>query len=183
MDLNLSPTQTAIALTVFIVVAFVALACFAGWLITRAQERKKLAELKKSALRAEPVAAASREADAYEQRLKTNLDEYQKQPVQREVVKNVTAGYAFGKLAYEDVPIQFLDSFLLKYFWSIMKVPDMTQAIDKGVGPWLRFCETNSWAKGMPELFWQLTGYKPDAYQLNAVVVEYCQRMAKLEKV
>ena len=105
----------------------------------------------------------------------------------REVVKEVVpSGSAFGKLKYEDVGEMFLDNFLLKYFHEIMIPPDFpnpgptTQHEMRGKGPWERFCTVNPWAKGLPELFWLMTGYRPDEYQLNQAISEYSRRVSKV---
>jgi hypothetical protein len=98
-------------------------------------------------------------------------------PVAREVQKEIVpSGKVFGKLEYEDIQLKFLDNFLLKYFHSIMFIPDDFNA---GVArsPWKAFCAVNDWANGMPELFWLMAGYKPDEYQLNSAISEYARRV------
>lgn len=100
-------------------------------------------------------------------------DQYQG-VVQRHVEKQVVpSGKAFGRMEYEDVGPDFLDKFLLKYFHSIVITSDGGHAGSQ----WSKFCMMNPWAKGMPEVFWMMTGYRPDEYQLNSAISEYMRRV------
>lgn len=104
--------------------------------------------------------------------------ETQPAPIAREVVKEVVpSGSAFGKLKYEDVGEMFLDNFLLKYFHGIVQLPHNETGARS---PWRAFCDANSWASGMPEVFWLMSGYRPDEYQLNQAISEYSRRVSKV---
>ena len=94
--------------------------------------------------------------------------------VAREVQKEIVpSGKVFGKMEYEDVQQKFLDNFLLKYFHAIIILPHPNAP----GSPWKSFCVLNDWAKGMPEVFWLMTGYRPDEYQLNCAISEYARRV------
>src|SRR5262249_24455234 len=66
------------------------------------------------------------------------------------------AGKAWGDIAYEELPTNFLDTFMIRNFHSIMKRPD----ISNSSRPWKDFCILNPWAVGMPQVFCDMTGYQ-----------------------
>jgi hypothetical protein len=88
---------------------------------------------------------------------------------------------AWGDIAYDELGPMFLDQFLLRYFPDLMKPEPYTLAAEVGISPWDAFSESNSWAKDMPLLFEQLTGYKLNEMQLNNAIAEYVRRLQKAD--
>lgn len=84
---------------------------------------------------------------------------------------------AWGDVAYDELSPMFLDQFLLRYFHELMTV-DLAWFEDVSA-PWLRFIAFKPWAKDMPLLFEQLTGYKLNELQLNNAIAEYVRRLQK----
>ena len=107
-------------------------------------------------------------------------------PVQRKTETAVfhSDGYplpvrkAWGDVAYDELSPMFLDQFLLRYFTPWMAV--VSEHVN-GRDPWLEFVYMNPWAKDMPLLFEQLTGYKLNELQLNNAIAEYVRRLQKNE--
>lgn len=83
----------------------------------------------------------------------------------------------WGALPMEEIPPMFLDQFLIRYFFEIMRLPDLKLM---QTSPWRAFVATNTWAKDLPMLFWQLTSYKLSERQMNQAIEEYVERMGKL---
>jgi hypothetical protein len=87
---------------------------------------------------------------------------------------------AGGAIPYEELGPMFLDQFLLRYF-----APWMAAANCGGISsiaPWDDFAFDNQWAKDMPLLFEQLTGYKLNEMQLNNAIAEYVRRLSKSQR-
>jgi len=101
---------------------------------------------------------------------------------------------AWGDLPYDELEPMFLDQFLLRYFPELM--PPMIPRNDGAMlwwrpedsitfntrEPWASFIEACPWAKDMPLLFEQLTGYKLNEMQLNNAIAEYVRRLQKAQK-
>ena len=86
-------------------------------------------------------------------------------------------GGAKTKIAYEDLEGMFLDQFLLRYFYSLMPQNFIWgQATQR---PWDDFVLLCPWAKEMPLLFEQMTGYTLNAIQLNNAIAEWSRRLSK----
>ena len=89
-------------------------------------------------------------------------------------------------IAYEELEPMFLDQFLLRYFaglmprklWQLEEV-SADHRIIPASAPWDQFVILNAWAKEMPLLFQQLTGYKLNEHQLNNAIAEYARRLRK----
>lgn len=102
---------------------------------------------------------------------------------------------AWGDVPYDELGPMFLDQFLLRYFSDLM--PSLIPRNDgvmlwwlredsyefDGRDPWASFLAACSWAKEMPLLFEQLTGYKLNELQLNNAIAEYVRRLQKSSKV
>lgn len=84
---------------------------------------------------------------------------------------------AWGELPYEELAPMFLDQFLLRYFAGLM--PTYVNVETWKTSPWDNFIECCEWAKEMPLLFEQLTGYKLNDRQLNEAIGEYVSRLEK----
>ena len=88
-----------------------------------------------------------------------------------------------GEIAYDELSPMFLDQFLLRYFPELMN-PDIValMCVDSSgavTRPWDAFVSIATWAKDMPLLFEQLTGYKLNELQLNNAIAEYYRRLQK----
>lgn len=81
------------------------------------------------------------------------------------------------EIPYEEQAPMFMDQFLLRYFYELVKPIDFTA---KG-RPWELFVQKNPWAKEMPVLFHQLTSIQLTDMQLNGAVADYMSRLSKLE--
>jgi hypothetical protein len=79
-------------------------------------------------------------------------------------------------IEYARLPTVFMDNFLLRYFYRLIKTPDE----NLGAGPWKVFLRANPWVEEMPDLFALMSGYQLTEGQLDRAVVEYCQRVAKM---
>jgi hypothetical protein len=84
---------------------------------------------------------------------------------------------AWGDIPYEELGPMFLDQFLLRYFAPWMCRSGLSAA--DTLSPWDTFAYANPWAKEMPLLFEQLTGYKLNDMQLNNAIAEYVRRSQK----
>jgi hypothetical protein len=83
-------------------------------------------------------------------------------------------------IPYEELEGMFLDQFLIRFFHSLMpQSPRWLDCIAKGRSPWEHFSEMNAWAKEMPLLFEQMTGYALNEIQLNNAIAEYARRLSK----
>jgi hypothetical protein len=86
-------------------------------------------------------------------------------------------------IPYEELEGMFLDQFLLRYFYSLMPAQPVMQTYGwdgpTSTGPWDAFERRNEWAKEMPLLFEQLTGYKLNDIQLNNAIAEWVRRVCK----
>ena len=91
---------------------------------------------------------------------------------------------AWGDLPYEELAPMFLDQFLLRYFSALMPASITAMGIRAGVvlSPWGLFVDQETWAKEMPLLFEQLTGYKLNDRQLNEAIGEYISRLEKSQR-
>lgn len=87
---------------------------------------------------------------------------------------------AWGALPYSEIGPMFLDQFLIRWFSEMIVTPE-GERMDE-VGPWEAFKQVNTWAWGMPALFWQLTGYELSTRQLNAAIEEYVDRVGKISR-
>jgi len=90
---------------------------------------------------------------------------------------NPFGGNPWRNISYEMLPVTFMDNFLLRYFYRLIKTPDYTML---GSSPWKAFVTTNPWVAEMPDLYQQLTGYQLTEGQLDQAVVDYCQRIVKV---
>jgi hypothetical protein len=86
-------------------------------------------------------------------------------------------------IPYEELEGMFLDQFLIRFFHSLMPQPggffwtDIHN--DKTRQPWEIFTGACAWAKEMPLLFEQMTGYALNEIQLNNAIAEYACRLSK----
>lgn len=83
-------------------------------------------------------------------------------------------GQAWGMLDTEDLPTHFLDTFVLRFFWYGLTVPDNAKRFD-----WEELAEANLQLKPAPELFHQLTGHKLSLMQLDWCAAQFFERQAK----
>jgi hypothetical protein len=84
------------------------------------------------------------------------------------------------QVPYEELEGMFLDQFLIRFFHSLMpQSPRWFDSVAKGRSPWDHFAEMNEWAKEMPLLFEQMTGYTLNEIQLNNAIAEYARRLSK----
>jgi hypothetical protein len=123
-------------------------------------------------------------------------------PVQRETQKaalQTKAGQSIGSprtwdkrletfggpttIPYEELEGMFLDQFLLRYFYSLM--PETITFAGTPISrlsasrPWDSFLLECPWAKEMPLLFEQMTGYALNEIQLNNAIAEWARRLSK----
>lgn len=89
---------------------------------------------------------------------------------------------AWGDLPYEELAPMFLDQFLLRYFPLLMPSEVVVFSQLGSGAPWKLFTDYCPWAKEMPLLFEQLTGYKLNDRQLNEAIGEYISRLEKLQR-
>lgn len=87
----------------------------------------------------------------------------------------------WGDLPYEELSPMFLDQFLLRYFSELIRMPPAQVPRVSLYVPWDDFLICNPWAREMPVLFQQLTGYQLNEHQLNNAIAEYCTRLSKLQ--
>ncbi len=91
------------------------------------------------------------------------------------------------QIPYEELEGMFLDQFLLRFFYSLMPEPSMPLSAINGEGrslpPWECFIALHPWAKEMPVLFEQMTGYKLNELQLNNAIAEWARRLSKSTEV
>jgi hypothetical protein len=84
---------------------------------------------------------------------------------------------------YEELEGMFLDQFLIRFFHSLMPQKGELWGWTPTVGfigpPWETFVRREAWAKEMPLLFEQLTGYALNEIQLNNAIAEYARRLQK----
>ena len=86
-------------------------------------------------------------------------------------------------IPYEELEGMFLDQFLLRYFYSLMPqevFAYMTVGGWDNCAPWEGFVKRNPWAKEMPLLFEQMTGYTLNEIQLNNAIAEWARRLERL---
>lgn len=83
------------------------------------------------------------------------------------------------QIPYEELEGMFLDQFLLRYFYSLMPDAPFGTVFDVSLQPWDSFVVTHEWAKEMPLLFEQMTGYKLNDRQLNNAIAEWTRRLSK----
>lgn len=88
-------------------------------------------------------------------------------------------GHAWGEISPEELSTCFLDSFLFRHFHSVMKRPDLSLRPELPLGLWERFCAANEWAKGMPIVFADMTGYTLNKHQLEDVASAFIERLDK----
>ena len=90
---------------------------------------------------------------------------------------------AWGDIAYDELGPMFLDQFLLRYFPTLMpeSITDACYRDGRSLNPWELFVDQETWAKDMPVLFEQLTGYKLNELQLNNAIAEYVRRLQKAD--
>ena len=89
----------------------------------------------------------------------------------------------WGDLPYEELAPMFLDQFLLRYFASLLEGDGpFFVNVHLGNSPWNAFILGFPWAKEMPLLFEQLTGYKLNDRQLNEAIGEYISRLEKSQR-
>lgn len=84
-----------------------------------------------------------------------------------------------GEIPYEELEGMFLDQFLLRWFSKLM--PDDRLSADflnSTLPPWDRFVSFSPWAKEIPLMFEQFTGYKLNDIQLNNAIAEYARRLS-----
>ena len=86
---------------------------------------------------------------------------------------------AWGDIGYDELSPMFLDQFLLRYFHELMPQTAMLLGVTIQSDPWNDFALSFPWAKDMPLLFEQLTGYKLNELQLNNAIAEYVRRLQK----
>jgi hypothetical protein len=105
-------------------------------------------------------------------------------------IGKITNG-AKTSIPYDDLEGMFLDQFLLRYFYSLM--PDVIPRSDGAIlfwlredsielqprEPWSSFTKACPWAKEMPLLFAQMTGYTLNGIQLNNAIAEWARRLSK----
>lgn len=88
-------------------------------------------------------------------------------------------------IPYEELEGMFLDQFLLRYFYSLM--PERWDfempATVSSMKPWNAFVWMQPWAKEMPLLFEQMTGYSLNEIQLNNAIAEWARRVSKSSTV
>lgn len=91
------------------------------------------------------------------------------------------------QIPYEELEGMFLDQFLLRYFYSLMPLAGSTfwSGMHQSPAPlpWTEFIASCPWAKEMPLLFEQMTGYKLNELQLNNAIAEWAQRLSKPSEV
>jgi hypothetical protein len=96
--------------------------------------------------------------------------------------RNVWDDRKGSPIPYEELSPMFLDQFLLRYFAELMPYSlYWLESIVKTGSPWEDFVRTNPWAKEMPLLFEQLTGYKLTELQLNYAIAEYVRRLQRVD--
>jgi hypothetical protein len=90
---------------------------------------------------------------------------------------------AWGDIPYDELSPMFLDQFLLRYFAPLLSPfgPFMVN-VHLCVSPWEAFVMAFPWAKEMPLLFEQLTGYKLNDLQLNNAIAEYVGRLTNSQR-
>jgi len=82
------------------------------------------------------------------------------------------------EISTEELPTNFLDSFLIRNWHDIIKVPN--SAATWGSSPrWSDLCAVNAWLKNMPELFYRLTGQRLTSLQLDWCAHEFVSRQSK----
>ena len=85
-------------------------------------------------------------------------------------------------MPYEELEGMFLDQFLIRFFHSLMPQVQMPLAGERDgrkLSPWECFMALRPWAKEMPLLFEQMTGYTLNEVQLNNAIAEYARRLSK----
>lgn len=72
---------------------------------------------------------------------------------------------SWGALPSSELTPMFVDQFLIRHFWKILRCPDgRTMSVER---PWQGLLVSNDWVETMPQLFWQLTSYQLSARQLD----------------
>jgi hypothetical protein len=84
---------------------------------------------------------------------------------------------AVTEIPYDELEGMFLDQFLLRYFHSLMSQYVHLERWKSS--PWDNFISHYEWAKEMPWLFEQMTGYKLNEHQLNNAIAEYARRLQR----
>ena len=85
-------------------------------------------------------------------------------------------------IPYEELEGMFLDQFLLRYFYSLMPETWNIEMPSGSRVPWDAFTWAYPWAKEMPVLFEQMTGYALNEIQLNNAIAEWARRLEKSAK-
>lgn len=84
-------------------------------------------------------------------------------------------------IPYEELEGMFLDQFLLRFFHELMPQTWNVRIPEGSKSPWPAFVWLCPWAKEMPLLFEQMTGYSLNDIQLNNAIAEWARRLSKTE--